>query len=134
MLGEVIGEIEFSGCPGEIELALVNAVFHPPISHVERFGELLAHFGVENALGGIVVGFEGCSGLGLGMAEFFEGGAHGTSVFAAHVDAASFCFGGGRDDVLDRFAEDVDCSISAVAVVPAEVVMGGGSTSCLGLY
>ena len=44
MFGEVIGEVEFSGLPEKIELTLLDAVFDPPIVHVERLGKLLAHF------------------------------------------------------------------------------------------
>jgi hypothetical protein len=41
---ETIGQVEFSGGPEEVELALVDAVLHPPVAHVKRFGKLLAHF------------------------------------------------------------------------------------------
>jgi hypothetical protein len=62
VLGKIVGKVELSGSPEEIELALADAILHPPIAHVERLGELLAHFGVEDALGGVVVGFEGGAG------------------------------------------------------------------------
>ncbi len=65
MLGKVVGQVELSGGPEEIELALVDSVFHPPASHVERLGELLSHFGIEDAMGSLVVGFDGRSGGGL---------------------------------------------------------------------
>ena len=37
MLGEIICQVEFSGGPEEIELALADPVFHPPVAHVEGF-------------------------------------------------------------------------------------------------
>ena len=58
MLCEIVGQVEFSGGPEEIKLALLDSVFHPPVSHVERFGELLAHLGIKDAVGGSVVGFD----------------------------------------------------------------------------
>ncbi len=57
VLGEVIGQILFAGSPDEVELTLFDAVLHPPVAHVERFGELLAHFGIKDALGSAVVSF-----------------------------------------------------------------------------
>ena len=35
MLGEVVSQVEFAGGPEEIELALLDSIFHPPVSHVE---------------------------------------------------------------------------------------------------
>ena len=53
------GEVELAGFPEQIELALVDSVFHnPPVPRVKRgLGKLLAHFGVEDAVdGGAIVG------------------------------------------------------------------------------
>ena len=58
MLGEVIGQIEFTRSPEKVELTLFYVVLHPPVAHVKRFGELLVHFGIEDALGSVVVGFK----------------------------------------------------------------------------
>jgi hypothetical protein len=44
VFGEIISQVEFSGSPGEVELALADSVFHPPIAHVEGFRKLLSHF------------------------------------------------------------------------------------------
>jgi hypothetical protein len=52
----------------------------------------LAHFGIEDALSGAVVGFERRSGGWLFMAELFEGGTYGAGMFPAHVDCAFFSF------------------------------------------
>ena len=38
ILGETIGEVGFSGGPGEIKLCLSYSVLHPPVSHVKCFG------------------------------------------------------------------------------------------------
>ena len=93
MLGEVVGQVEFAGGPEEIELFLVDSVFHPPVAHVEGFGYFLAHFGVEDAVGSFVIGFERGAGCWLFVAEFFEHGKDGAGVFAAEVDTACFGFG-----------------------------------------
>ena len=58
VLREIACEIEFAGSPEKVELLLLNAIFHPPISHVEGLREFLAHFRVEDALGSAVVCFE----------------------------------------------------------------------------
>jgi hypothetical protein len=99
MFGKVVGWVEFSWGPEEIELALVDAILHPPTAHVERFGEFLAHPGVEDSMGGVVPG-----------------------VVAAHADVAGSSFGCGcaseprkaqqtffmRDALVHNFA----CSVS----------------------
>jgi hypothetical protein len=36
VLGKIIGKVEFAGGQEEIELALADAILHPPVSHVER--------------------------------------------------------------------------------------------------
>jgi hypothetical protein len=93
LLGEIIHKVEFSRGPDEVELALLDYVFHPPVAHVERLGKLLAHFGIEDALSGAVVNFEKGSGGWLSMAEFFEGHRYGAGMLLpAHVDGASFSF------------------------------------------
>jgi hypothetical protein len=38
VLGEIVSEVELAGGPFEIELALVDAILHPPIPHVEGLG------------------------------------------------------------------------------------------------
>jgi hypothetical protein len=58
VLCETVGQVQFSGGPEEIELALLDSVFHPPASRVEGLGELLARLGVEDAVGGSVVDFD----------------------------------------------------------------------------
>jgi hypothetical protein len=92
VLGKVVCQIEFSGCPEKIELALVDSVFHPPVSHVERFGELLTHFGIEDSVGGAIVGFDGRSCVGLWVSELFEHGQDGAGMSAALVHSSCFSF------------------------------------------
>jgi hypothetical protein len=58
-------------------LTLFDAIFHPPVSHVERLGELLAHFGIEDSLSRVVVGLKRGACGRLAMAEFLESSAHG---------------------------------------------------------
>ena len=79
---------------------LSDAVFHPPIEHVESLGKLLAHLGVQDALGCAVFCLERGSGKWLRVSEFFEGGANGTSVFAADVNGAGLGFCGRTDNVF----------------------------------
>ena len=99
MFGEVIGQVEFAGGPEEVELALVYAVLHPPIAHVERFGKLLAHFGIEDALSSFVVGFKGGSSRRLGVAELLEVGTDGAGMFVAND--GSFTHLRAHETVLD---------------------------------
>ncbi len=87
VLGEIISQIEFSWGPDEIELILADSVFHPPVAHVERLGEFLAHFGIENSLGGVVVGFKWGSGGRLLVAEFFESCQDGAGVFSTNKNS-----------------------------------------------
>ena len=133
VLGKVIGEVKFARGPVEVELALVDSVFHPPVTHVERFGKLLAHFGIEDTLSSVVISVEGSAGARLPMAEFFECGTDGASVFATDVDPASFSFSCGGDDIFNCLAEDVNGAIDAVAVVPTEVIVDSCSAPGLGL-
>ncbi len=46
VLGEIICKIEFSRGSDEVKVALIDSVFHPPVAHVKRLGEFLAHFGI----------------------------------------------------------------------------------------
>jgi hypothetical protein len=120
VLGEIICKVEFTRGPDEVELALLDYVFHSPVAHVERLGKLLAHFGIEDAVGSAVAGFERGSGGWLFMAEFFEGGTYGAGMFPAHVDGAGFSSSCWWNDIHDGLAEDVNGAIRLVAaVVPA---------------
>jgi hypothetical protein len=38
VLGKIVCEVELTWSPEEIELAVADAVFHPPVAHVERLG------------------------------------------------------------------------------------------------
>jgi hypothetical protein len=131
MLGEVVSQVEFSWGPLEVELALSDSIFHPPIAHIERFRKLLAHFGIEDALGSVVVGVERC--CRLWVTEFFEGSANRDGVFAANEDTTGFGFGSRSDDVFDRLTEDVESAIYTVAVLPTEVIVDRCSAARLGL-
>jgi hypothetical protein len=90
VLCKIVGQVEFAGGPDHVELALVDAIFHPPLAHVKGFGVFLAHFGVEHALGVVVVGFKGGAGCGLLVAKFIEVRKNWAGMFATRVDAASF--------------------------------------------
>jgi hypothetical protein len=129
VLCKIVGQVEFAGGPDKIELALVDAIFHPPIAHVKGFGVFLAHFGVEHTLGVVVVGFKGGAGGWLLVAEFVEVHKDGAGMFSACVDAAGFSLGCRGDDIFECFAQDVKGSIDAVTVEPAEVIVGGDATA-----
>ncbi len=104
MFGEVVGTVVAARLPNEIELVLFDAVAHPPVSHVKGFGQFLAQVCGEDAFGGgIVSGYADALGW-LGVAEFIEGCDDLDGVLAVHEYAASFCFRGGGDDVLECLA------------------------------
>ena len=84
-------------------------------------------------MGCAVVGIEGGAGWRLWVSELQQHGEDGAGVFAAHEYSASFGFSGRGDDVLDGLAKDVDRAVDAVAVGPAEMVVGGCSASGLWL-
>ena len=79
----------------------------------------MSHLGVENPLRRVVIGLKRGAGDGLLVAKFFQGDDHGAGMLSAHVDSGGLCFRGGRDDVSDGFAEDVDGSVDAGRVEPA---------------
>ena len=64
VLGEIIGKVKISWRPDEVEHVLFDEVLHPPVPHVESFGEFLAHLGIEDSVCAFVVGFKGCAGGG----------------------------------------------------------------------
>ena len=105
---------------------MVDAVFHPPVTHIKRFRKFLAHFGIEDTVGCAIVGFDGRSGFGLRVAHFFERGDHWTGVFGAQVSACGFSFGCRGDDIFDGAAEDIDWAIDIVIVFPANKVAVDG--------
>ena len=74
VLGEVVGKVQFSWCPLQIKLLLLDAIFQPPIAHVECFGKFLSHCFCEDSIGRFVVGVEGGAIFGLLVSEFVEGG------------------------------------------------------------
>ena len=52
---EIIGKVVFAWHPIKMELALVDAVFHPVKTHVKSLGLLSAHVACEDAMGGSIV-------------------------------------------------------------------------------
>jgi hypothetical protein len=74
-------------------------------------------------LGGVVIGIEQRSGGQLPVAEFFESGLHGASMFATDVYPAGFSFSGGGHNVFESLAKDVNGAVDLVDVVPAKVVV-----------
>jgi hypothetical protein len=55
------------------------------------------HFGIEDAFGGAVVGFERGSGGWLSIAKFFKGRTYGAGMFPAHVDGSPISASGDDD-------------------------------------
>ena len=129
VLCKIVGKVEFAGGPDEVELFLVDSIFHPPVAHVEGFGVFLVHFGVEHTLGVAVVGFEGGSGSWLLVAKFVKVREDGAGMFAVHVDAAGFRLCCRGDNIFECFAKDIKGSIDAVTVEPAKVIVGGNATA-----
>ena len=68
------------------------------------------------------------------MVEFGQCGYYGDCMLATNEDAACFFFGGGGDNVLQGFTDELDGAVerrdSGVGV--AEVEDAGDATACLG--
>ena len=68
MFGEVVGAVVAARLPNEVELVLFDAVAHPPVSHVEGFGQFLAEVCGEDAFCGGIVGGDAYALGRLGVA------------------------------------------------------------------
>jgi hypothetical protein len=101
VLGEVVGKVQFSWCPFQIKLFLLNAIFQPPISHVKCFGKFLSHCFRKDSIGCFVVGVERGAGFGLLMSKFFEGSNYWASLHCSEVDAGGFGFSGRTNNITD---------------------------------
>ena len=109
MLGEVVGFVETSFLPVDVELSLTDTVADPVVAHVDGFGAFLLDGVIGNAgSGGIVSGNRGWR---LGVAEFFEGDSDWAGLFAVVEEGRKFSFGGARDDFADELAENVDGAV-----------------------
>ena len=71
----------------------------------------MAEVGGEDAFHGGVVGQYAVYAGWLLVVEFGQRGDYGDCLLAADEDAACFCFGCGRDDVLEGFANDLDGAV-----------------------
>jgi len=63
MFGEVVGEVDGTGCPEHVELALVNAIAEPVEAHVDCLRSVLFDCGIHDSIGGAVIGSNGCRWL-----------------------------------------------------------------------
>ena len=90
VLGEAAGKVLLAGFPEEIELALVDSVFDPPVARIERLGKLLARFGAEDAVGRTVAGCKRRASARLRVSHFFESWDHRAGVFASDVSSCGF--------------------------------------------
>jgi hypothetical protein len=72
---EVVGHVGRAAFPVDDELALADADADPVEAHVNGFGALLSDGVIGNTHGTLIVGLDGCGGLG--MAQFGKGGAEG---------------------------------------------------------
>jgi hypothetical protein len=70
VLGEVIGEIIFTGMPMNNELALLDSIAYPIEAHVDCFGPALFDCFVGNASGTCIFGLDWCGCLR--MTHFLE--------------------------------------------------------------
>lgn len=111
VLGEIIGTVEFSRRPVEIELLLGNAIFEPMITHVEGFGFFHANFGVENPVCSGIVGLKRSTGCRLRMAQFCESGEHWDGFLRVEKQTSGFGFRGRGSDCSNGFAENVNCTV-----------------------
>ena len=83
--------------------------------------------------GGVVGRYAGSAGW-LSVVDFVQCGDDGDCLLAADEDAACFCFGCGRDDVLQGFSNDLDGAVERRASGSgiAEVEDADDVTVCLG--
>ena len=76
VFGEVVSQVEESGAPIQMKLALFDAVTHPEILHIESSGTPLFYAIGNQVMGSGVISanWSGC----LGMAHFFKRHSHST--------------------------------------------------------
>jgi hypothetical protein len=53
MFGEVVGEVDSTGCPEHVKLALVNAIAEPVEAHVDCLRWVLFDCGIHDSIGGV---------------------------------------------------------------------------------
>ena len=63
MFAEVVSQVFFSGCPGDVVHVLGDPVFEPIESHVDCFAAALFDCAIEDAIGSAVVSDHGCGRL-----------------------------------------------------------------------
>lgn len=92
MLGDVVGKIDCSRLPIDLELVLFYPVAKPIESHVNGFGALLLDSVIDDALGARIVGFDWC--WRLVVAHVLERLAKWTCFLGVDVGSAYFSFCG----------------------------------------
>jgi hypothetical protein len=109
VLGELIGEIVFTGTPMNNELALLDSIADPVESHVDCFGPALFDCFVGNASGTGIVGLVWCGCLW--MAHFLECNTEWDTVASVVEHGAEFCLGGRCHDVPHNGADSVNGAV-----------------------
>ena len=131
---KVVGLILFTWFSYQFDLALLDSVFYPPVSHVKEFWEFLAEVGSGDAFcGGVVGQYAGSAGWLL-VVEFGQRGDDGDCLLAADKDAACLYFSCGGDNVLEGFKNDLDGTVEQRASRGGvdEIEDAGDATEWLG--
>jgi hypothetical protein len=109
VIGEVVGEVVFSGTPVDYELALLDYVADPIKAHVYGFGATLFYRFIGDDSIACIVGLDGCGGLW--MSHLFESDAERNTVTSIVEDGAEFCFCGRGHDIAHDGAACVDGAV-----------------------
>ena len=132
MLGEVVSHIGRSSPPEELELFLLYSISNPIKPHIECFGQVLFHGGVEDA-GSCRVIIEDRSAVGrLGVTELGEGYSHWACLLGGEENTSGFCFRRGTHNIFQGVAEDVEGGIGHRVWVGSRVVAKDIPRSCTG--
>jgi hypothetical protein len=100
VLGEVVGEIVFTGRPMNYELVLLDSVADPLKAHVDGFWATLFNRFIDDASCACIFGLDGCGSLRL--PHFFESDAERDTVTSILEDDAELCFYGTKWILLDN--------------------------------
>ena len=109
VLGEVVGVVGSAGVPEEVEVALVDAVPHPIIPHVDGAGAALTSGSSEDTGGGGIIG--DYWGGGLGMLHLGEEGSDVCSVLSVGEESSHFGLHHGGQHVFHDAAFDQDGAV-----------------------
>ena len=105
----VVSKVFDAWLPVYVELALFDAVTDPVEAHVDSFGSALFHGVVDYSGCARVVYLNG--GGRLGPTKFEESCADGACILCVVEASSNFSFGGGRHDVAEDAADDVNGAV-----------------------